>query len=251
MAKPKKVEIKEIFSGLQGQMEAKLTFNKEVLTHPVTKGDASELEWIEMLGTYLPKRYCVSKAQIIDYEGNVSEQIDIVIYDRHYSPFILHQNGATYIPAESVYAVIEVKPKIDTGTIEYASKKALSVRKLKRTSAKIIQADGREFDPKMPPKILAGILAINGKCTKTMIAKLNSQSEEKLLNFGCSLNGMYFRFKDIHPWQAATKPYELECKEDKNSFVIFFMNLLSELQKMGTVPAIELEKYLDNATRES
>ena len=137
MSKNKKVDIKEIFSGLQDQMEAKLTFNKKILTHPVSKGDASELEWLDMLSTYLPKRYCVSKAHVIDHEGSVSDQIDIVIYDRHYSPFILQQNGATYIPAESVYVVIEVKPTIDASTIKYASQKALSVRRLKRTSAKI------------------------------------------------------------------------------------------------------------------
>lgn len=247
MASNKKVNIRKIFSGLQDQMEAKLTFNKEILVHPVSKGDATELEWIDMLSTYLPKRYCVSKAHVIDHEGNISDQIDIVIFDRHYSPFILQQNGATYIPAESVYAAIEVKPKIEMGTVEYASKKALSVRKLKRTSAKIIQADGKDFDPKVPPKILTGILAIDGKCTKAVLTKLKNFSEKECLNFGCSLNGTYFRIKDFHPWQDNPVPYDIEYQEDKNSFVIFFINLLAELQKMGTVPAIELEKYLDIA----
>jgi len=200
-----------------------------------------------MLSTYLPKRYCVSKAHVIDHEGSYSDQIDIVIYDRYYSPFILQQNGATFIPAESVYAAIEVKPKIDMTTIKYASKKALSVRKLKRTSAKIIQADGRDFDPKVPPKIITGILAIDGKCSKKILEKLKNFSEQECLNFGCSLNGTYFVIKDFQPWKENVAPHTLEYGEDKNSFVIFFINLLSELQKMGTVPAIELEKYLDMA----
>ena len=247
MSKNKKVDIKEIFSGLQDQMEAKLTFNKKILTHPVSKGDASELEWLDMLSTYLPKRYCVSKAHVIDHEGSVSDQIDIVIYDRHYSPFILQQNGATYIPAESVYVVIEVKPTIDASTIKYASQKALSVRRLKRTSAKIIQADGREFDPKAPPKILAGILAIKGKCTKNIISKIKNYPEQECLNFGCALGGDYFRLKNMQPWKENATPYEIEHNSDRNRFVIFFINLLAELQKMGTVPAIELEKYIKTA----
>lgn len=245
----KKVNIHEIFSGLQSQMEAKLTLNKKILVHPVSKGDVNEMEWTDLLGSYLPKRYCVSKAHVIDHEGNTSDQIDVIIYDQHYSPFILRQNGAVYIPAESVYAVIEVKPKIDSKTIEYASKKAASVRRLKRTSAKIIQADGKEFDPKIPPRILSGILAIDGKCTKAMFSKLANYPEKEILNFGCSLKGTYFRLKNIHPWKRNKTPYEVECKEDKNSLIVFFINLLAELQQMGTVPAIELERYLKVAKK--
>ena len=84
-----RIDIREIFLGLQDQMRAKLTLNRKILTHPVAKGDASELEWIDMLSSYLPSRYRTGKAFIIDCKGNVSDQIDIVIYDRHYSPFIL------------------------------------------------------------------------------------------------------------------------------------------------------------------
>ena len=78
--KSKKLDLNKVFVGLQNQMEAKLAFNRKILLHPVEKGEGSELEWIDMLSTYLPKRYSVSKAHIIDHIGNVSEQIDIVIF---------------------------------------------------------------------------------------------------------------------------------------------------------------------------
>lgn len=42
-----------------------------------------------------------------------------------------------YIPAESVYAVFEVKQDVE-GHIEYAAKKVESVRKLKRTSISMV-----------------------------------------------------------------------------------------------------------------
>lgn len=35
-----------------------------------------------MLSTYLSKRYCADKAFVIDSIGNISDEIDIVIYDR-------------------------------------------------------------------------------------------------------------------------------------------------------------------------
>jgi hypothetical protein len=49
---------------------------------------------------------------VIDHEGNTSQQMDIVIYDNWFTPFIFNQNGFYYIPAEGVYAVFEVKPDI-------------------------------------------------------------------------------------------------------------------------------------------
>lgn len=241
--KSKKLQLKEVFFGLQKQMETKLTLNRKILLHPVEKGEGSELEWIDMLSTYLPKRYSVSKAHIIDHIGNVSEQIDIVIFDSHYSPFILKQNGATYITAECVYAIVEIKPELTATNLKYASKKALSVRRLKRTSSKIVQADGNDFPPKPAPKILSGLLTIDGTLTSRSINYLTKLPENECLNFCCSLSGSYFHLKNFHPWLKNTIPYNYEYKNQTKSLLLFFLNLFTELQKMGTVPAIDLSKY--------
>lgn len=244
MVKKNKVNIKEVFKGLQAQMEAKLTFNRKVVKHPTAKGTATELEWAEMLATYLPKRYCADCAFVIDSKGNISEQIDIVIFDRQYSPFILRQNGVTYIPAECVYAVIEVKQDLSKKNIEYAQKKAASVRKLKRTSVSIPHAGGM-YEPKKSARILAGIVALDGKLSKQEQEKLSNAKEDGVLNFGCSLLGKtYFSFPGLHPWDSNDKPYQMKHSIDENSLVNFFMNLLSELQKVGTVAAIDINAYL-------
>ena len=241
--KSKKLELKKVFDGLQKQMETKLSFNRKTLIHPVEKGEGSELEWIDMLSTYLPKRYSVSKAHIIDHLGNVSEQIDLVIFDSHYSPFILKQNGATYITAECVYAVIEIKPQLTPANLKYAAKKAVSVRRLKRTSSKIVQADGKDFPPKSPPKILSGLLTIDGTLSSRSINYLINLKEKECLNFCCSLSGSYFHLTNFHPWLKNKIPYAFEHKRQTKSLLLFFLNLFTELQKMGTVPAIDLNKY--------
>ena len=115
----------QLFLGLQKQMIVQLSANRENIVHPGTKGDASELSWIEMLQNYLPQRYQVRKAFVLDSTGELSEQIDIVIFDRHYSPFLFNQDGALYVPAESVYAVIEVKQDLNKEQIEYAGSKQI------------------------------------------------------------------------------------------------------------------------------
>jgi hypothetical protein len=240
MKKKNRVDIRKIFLGLQDQMHAKLSLNRRIIYHPTTKGDASELEWVDMLSTYLPRRYQVDKAFVIDCKGNISEQIDIVIFDRHYSPFLLRQNGATYVPAESVYAIIEVKPILTNANIRYASKKAYSVRRLKRTTAKIVHAGGEINKPKKPFDILAGILTIDGKCTPQMSRQLRSLRKDGFLNFGCSLNKESFWFK-----RNSAGSLILESSRQNEGLIFFFLNLLSGLQQLGTVSAMDIQCYID------
>src|SRR6266496_1728468 len=153
-----RVDLRDIFLGLQRQMIAILQAEREILRHPGTKGASTELQWLKTLESYLPKRYCVDRAFVLDCDSSLSEQIDIVIYDRQYSPFLFNQDDAKYVPAEAVYAAIEVKQELNPENIAYAGKKAASVRRLRRTSAPIHHAGGT-LGPKEPPNILAGIVA--------------------------------------------------------------------------------------------
>jgi len=60
-----------------------------------------------MLDEYLPKRYSATKATVVDSLGHFSDQIDVVIFDRQYSPFIFNFENQKVVPAESIYAVFE------------------------------------------------------------------------------------------------------------------------------------------------
>ena len=55
-----KIDLHSLFGNLQKQMIAQLTANREIIIHPGTKGDATELCWIQMLEQYLPRRYSVA-----------------------------------------------------------------------------------------------------------------------------------------------------------------------------------------------
>ena len=77
-----KILISELFNSLQNQMIAQLNTNREFILHPGSKGDSLENVWIEWLRKYLPSRYCVDKAIVIDSNGELSHQIDLVIYDQ-------------------------------------------------------------------------------------------------------------------------------------------------------------------------
>src|SRR5438128_2046395 len=135
------IDFKQLFGSLQAELDAKLKSGR-IIQHPGSKGDNSELNWIEMLRQYLPQRYRIEKAFVVDSKGAISEQLDIVVFDAHYSPPIFNTGGTLYVPAESVYAVLEVKPELNKENLEYASQKAASARKLHRTSVEIRHAGG-------------------------------------------------------------------------------------------------------------
>lgn len=235
----KQINLKEIFIGLQEQMATKLRVNRVTLHHPGTKGDSFEVNWIEWLRNYLPKRYSVDKAFVIDCESHFSDQIDVVIYDRQYSPFVFNQDGALYIPAESVYAVFEVKPELSKVYIEYAGAKAESVRVLNRTSAPIVHAGGC-YNPKPHSKILAGILTLtstwNPALGQSFDESVNRLNEVQMLDIGCVLESGSFHVNN-------SKTINIVKSSPEESLISFFLTLLIEIQKLGTTPAMDITCY--------
>jgi hypothetical protein len=77
--------------------------------------------------TYLPQRYQSMTAHVVDSNGGFTDQIDIVIFDRQYTPVIFRFEGQTVIPAESVYAAFEAKQTVNSELIRYAGAKVASV----------------------------------------------------------------------------------------------------------------------------
>ena len=53
----------------------------------------------------------------------VQQQIDVVAFDRQYSPFIFSYEGQKIVPAESAHGVFEAKQSINADRIDYARHK--------------------------------------------------------------------------------------------------------------------------------
>ena len=78
----------QLLAGLHDDIERRLATARRTFGHSVTKGDASEHVWLELLKKYLPMRYRAEKAHVVDSNGLFSDQIDIVVFDQQYSPLI-------------------------------------------------------------------------------------------------------------------------------------------------------------------
>lgn len=233
-----KIELKNLFAALQAEMIAEANLSG-IVNHSADKGDNSEENWIKWFRAYLPKRYKAAKATVIDSQGNISDQIDLVLYDAQYSYLALNQNGILYIPAESVYAVFEIKQDLTKSHMEYAGKKAESVRRLFRTSASIPYAGG-VYPPKPLHRILAGILTtfsgwaepFGNSFQRCLMEYMKNQQ----IDCGCVLQGGAFYFD--------YNTNNLRKSKQEESLVYFFLQLLILLQNMGTVPAIDLAEYM-------
>ena len=231
-------KLPELFNELHALIEQNLQSARRANDHAPTKGDASENAWREMLNTYLPKRYCVTSAHAIDSNGKQSEQLDIVIYDRQYSPFVFHHQNCTFIPAESIYAVFEAKQVITAQDIRYAEKKVASVRALQRTSLPIPTANGEA--PVRPPKlILGGFLSLESSWKPPLGGALISaltkdiQTNEGRLDIGCvASHGIFVRNGKNYLVRPKGKPA-----------TALLLELIAQLQSLATVPMIDIRAY--------
>lgn len=232
----------EILDGLQARLEGELRGNRAAVTHPGARGEASEEDWLRVLKDHLPQRYQADRAFVIDSNGATSDQIDIVIYDRQYSPFLYNQANQRYVPAESVYGVVEVKQDLSRDHVLYAGEKAASVRRLHRTSARIPHAGGT-YDPRALPRVVAGLVTYQSTWTpafgEAFRGALGELGADAQLDLGCSL--LHGTFEATYP---VGQPVNVIVAEGPRSLVQFLMRLLKQLQALATAPAIEYEAYL-------
>lgn len=227
----------QLLSCLHEDIEKRLSVARKSFAHPGTKGDASETVWLQLLENYLPTRYRVAKAHAVDSNGEFSQQLDVVVFDRQYSPLMFHYEGQTIIPAESIYAVFEAKQTVNAALVAYAQEKIASVRRLHRTSIPIPHAGGT-YPPKPPGHIIGGLLTLesewNPPCGASLTEALTDCQPEGCLDLGCiAAHGTFRReisglYTIINKGKPATA---------------FLLELIARLQDIATVPMMDVRAY--------
>jgi hypothetical protein len=238
--------LQRLFRGHQEVLRAELAQARAAIDHPTLKGDASEGGWVTMLARHLPRRYRVCRGVVVDSVGGSSDQIDVIIHDAQYCPLFQEKGGTCFVPAESVYAVFEVKQEINAGYLGDAGQKVASVRRLGRTSAPILDR-GREREARDVPPILGGLLALDSGWVdglgKSFREAMKNLTLEEALDLGCVLEGGYFEKP------AGASHGDLLTAGPDMALATFFVRLVHRLQKIGTVPAIDWAAYAAALTR--
>ncbi len=241
VAQRSKTNLRALFQSFQDVLQTNLRTARTAIGHPGTLGDASEADWIRAFDLILPRRYLAATAFVVDSRENISEQQDLVIFDRQYSPLLFVHNRAMYVAAESVYAVFEIKQDLNRDNIEYAGRKIASVRRLFRTSAPVVHVAGTS-QGKPPFRIVGGLLCLDsvwkpafGTPFRKSLARLPNEGQ---LDLGCVLRHGAFEAKYGGP-----KNVDADTGSMETGLTFFVLRLLRRLQSLGTVPAIDFSQY--------
>ncbi|WP_404385904.1 hypothetical protein LL946_06325 [Knoellia locipacati] len=243
-------DLRKAFLARQRALIADLGITGDFTDHGTTIGDASEADWLSMLRDFLPARYGVGAVTVVDSAGRKSHQIDLAIWDQQYSPnWFTTSDGDRFIPAESVYAVFEVKPEIDKEYVEYAGLKIASVRDLVRVPAPIHHLGGRSTPPDLDSKpILGGIVALRSGWKTTLAGPagkkaIHSQTGNRRIDLGIALDDLSFD----HNLAG-----QIEYSPAGTQLIFFAIRLFQRLQPLATAFSPDMtayEKALDESQR--
>jgi hypothetical protein len=151
MSKREKHELFSFMKSLKDEMAAEYRrIQKRSTEDPGTAGDQAEENWASLLRNWLPSNYpIVTKGRIINHEGLVSPQVDVLVLHPSYPHFL--RNKKLYF-AGGVAAVFECKLTLRNEDLKKTFKNAAFIKKM------IPAREGNPYDELHKP-VICGLLA--------------------------------------------------------------------------------------------
>lgn len=182
-------------------------------THPHAVGEGRERSAINRLREILPEGVGIGSGFVIDSNGNVSSQCDIIIYEKNLAlKFMYNDERYNYYNCESVIAVGEVKSDLSKNDLMDTINKVKKIKNMKRNIGKnvnvfrgylstggIIGTDKEKFDPINNEKdqIYTFLICNSIKIAKETIVKtiINAGFEKsEYINLIISVDGKIFGY---------------------------------------------------------
>lgn len=109
---------------------------REAFDHNGLVGGEGEKLVSQFLRSHLPLSIGVTTGQVLDVDGNMSKQVDVIVYDAMRTPMLFAgPAGDTHlVPAEGVLAVVEVKTRLTADEVRKSLANARSVKSRRRTA---------------------------------------------------------------------------------------------------------------------
>lgn len=103
----------------KGLTDAKLAIN---LNHPYLIGKLREIVLHQLISPMLNNNYSIGNGKIIDYDGNMSSEVDLCIYSKNLHPpvFFSTSEQIGIFPIESVLNTVEVKSEFNLRNLKDA-----------------------------------------------------------------------------------------------------------------------------------
>jgi hypothetical protein len=142
----------QYYKGLTERMVSEIKTVSEEIAHAGEKGRNNEAVIREFLSRHLPERYKVSTGKVVSANGQLSQQVDVIIHDRWHTPGLKLAKEWSIVPIESVRAVVAVKTTLDRGTLREGMDNIRSVRCLPRSAALLGTAGGTGANKILRPR---------------------------------------------------------------------------------------------------
>lgn len=118
---------------LEEKLIAELNFARSLVAHSGERGRIVELTMQKFLEQHLPEAFGITTGFAIDHKGQLSKQIDLIVYSKSQCPFFFNE-GISVLPVEAVILAVEVKTKMDRREFEDTRQKARSLIGLDRSA---------------------------------------------------------------------------------------------------------------------
>jgi hypothetical protein len=125
-----------IMSEASAEMKHSFAKGMAAFSHNLTKGEVAEEIVRRFLRERLPSSIEIAKGQIIDSRGQLSKQLDVIIYDAGHTPILYtsDEKDNRLVPSEGVLAVIEVKSHVDPSNVPGIIANMTSVKSLDKSA---------------------------------------------------------------------------------------------------------------------
>lgn len=99
--------------------------------HRGIRGDERAVALGDFISRHLPSTFAVGRGEVIDYRDGRTGELDLFVYDRATAGPIQTSGDNSLIPAEALYAIIEVKSVLSQEELNKCTVAAAKVRTLK------------------------------------------------------------------------------------------------------------------------
>ena len=247
--------MKEALVHLADQLKSLLSQYDSFGKHRGERGERRENALAEVLGKFLPDRYKIASGEVVAASGEASRQIDILIYDRFHSPLLIDAKDTKVVPAESVYAVIELKPNMaSVNELQDALDNIRSVKRLPRSA--VVPRHGGHRQRSNPPAYGAVVTYGDHLKHQTVLTEMTIYCEdwpkEQWTDQMCFLDTAVLIYATeqggdltlYRPGDFPTTPPKAGLiRQGKLAFGFFLLEMLYHLSQMDLAPP-DFQKYL-------
>mgnify|MGYP001447460616 CR=1 FL=1 len=233
----------QLFRGIAQKMTADFRDITSQISHMGDRGQNREQVIKEFLRKHLPAKYSIGSGQAISVDGQVSKQLDAVIYAHASCPLWYNEHTQVF-PIESVCAVIEIKSTLDSTILEDCVENIRSVRRLPKLSGQRPLAPTIFVEGSNPPTLGSVFAYTSTTSLETLRDNLNRLNRTipptERISLVCVLDQGILINVDISSKQYSPLPTDTtlvaSVNTNQDALLLFFLLLISYLNSIEVIP---------------